>query len=332
MAGSGKAVYAALGANSVVTLAKVGGFLASGSPAMLSEAIHSFADVMNQSLLALGLRTSAGKRSEDYPYGMHRDRFVWALISAVGVLFLGCGVTVYHGVSSLFHPAETSGSLWMTLGVLGFAFVVEGATLLVAVKEVRGQAAGRPLLQFFREMDDPLAAAVLLEDAAAVTGVVFASIGIALSHVTGRPVFDSVASILIGLMLGVVAILLVRRNRQLLLGAAPAGGVTDRIEELLEADPAVEDVHDIRVVVLGSGAIKVAADVDFDARHLSKKMLGGMDLPAAWEKLDGPETLGQVLEEFGVRLVDSMADEVDRLEATVREVVPTATHVDLEAD
>lgn len=332
MASGSKAVYAALGANSVVTVAKMGGFFATGSPAMLSESIHSAADVMNQSLLVLGMKTSAGRPTPDFPYGLAKDRFIWAMISAVGVFFLGCGVTVYHGVSSLLHPHESAGSPVIALGVLLFALVVEGWSFLVAVREVQAQAAGRPLRQFLGEMDDPLAAAVLLEDGAAVTGVILAMIGIGVSHLTGSPVFDSLASILIGLMLGVVAILLVRRNRELLLGAAPAGDLTAKIEALLEADPIVENIADIKATVFGSGAVRVAAEVDFDSRLLAQRRVDAMDLDAAWETVDGPAEFGAALTNFGEDLLDSMGAEVDRLEADIRAAAPSVAHVDLETD
>jgi zinc transporter 9 len=330
--GSEKAVYAAIGGNALVMFAKLGAFLVGGSPAMLSEAIHSLADVGNQSLLALGIRKSSAPPQPGFPYGFHRDRYVWALISAVGIFFLGCGVTVYHGVSSLMHPHHEPGSAGLSLAVLAFSFVVEGGTLLFALKAVNALKGDIPLLKFLRETEDPMASAVLLEDGAAVFGVLVAALGIGLTELTGNPVFDSIGSIAIGLLLGAIAVALIRRNRALLLGERVREETVERIVTILKDQPEIEHLHDVKAIVLGSGALRLAADIDFDGRALARTLLKGKDLDGLRTSWETSAELQQWLEEFGEAVVEQLSVAVDRIETDLIDQIPELTHVALEAD
>ncbi len=332
--GSTKAVYVAIGANTVVMFAKFGAFLVTGSAAMLSEGIHSLADVGNQALLALGIKRSQKEPTETHPYGYTRERFIWALISAVGIFFLGCGVTVYHGVSSLLHPHEAfgTGELPWLIGVFIFAFVIEGGALLVAIKAIQKEAGDQPLMKYLRESSDPMAAAVLLEDSAAVLGVVIAAACVGLSVLTHNPVWDSVGSIIIGLMLGWIAIVLVNRNRELLLGEAPQPEIVDKVSALVGDQPEVDAVHDVKAVVLGSGRLRFKAEIDFDGRVLTEQKLAAMDLRATLDGFADEAALRAFLLEFGDTMVESVGDAVDRIESVISSAVPELAHVDLEAD
>ena len=331
--GSEKAVYAAIAGNSVVMLSKFGAFLVSGSPGMLGEAIHSLADVGNQSLLALGIRKSSLPAEDGFPYGFHRDRYIWALISAVGIFFLGCGVTVYHGINSLLHPhVVDEGNIGIVVGVLVFSLLVEGWTLHVAWKAVDAARGDIPMIRYLRTTSDPMASAVLLEDGAAVTGVLLAFCGVVLTHVTGEPRFDAAFTVLIGLLLGAIAIALIQRNRALLLGESPRVETVDRIVEILKDQPEVERLHEVKMVVLGSGALRLAADVDFDGRAIARTVLKDDDLDAIKTGWESPDQMQQWLEEFGEKIVEELGDAVDRIEAELVEKVPQLSHVDLEAD
>ncbi|MCO4773029.1 MAG: cation diffusion facilitator family transporter [Deltaproteobacteria bacterium] len=330
--GSEKAVYAAIAGNTAVMLAKFGAFFASGSPAMLSEGIHSLADVGNQALLALGIRKSNAPPQPGFPYGFHRDRYVWALISAVGIFFLGCGVTVYHGVSSLLHPHYEPGGAMIAFGVLLFSLIVEGWTLLVAFRHVNSVRGDVPLGKFLRETSDPMASAVLLEDGAAVLGVLMAAVGIGLTEITGNPVFDSLTSIFIGLLLGLIAIALIRRNRELLLGERVQDETVERMVTILKDQPEVDELHEVRAVVLGSGALRLAADIDFDGKAIARTLLKGKDLDDLRQSWDNPAELQQWLEEFGEAVIDQLSTTVDRIEEELIHEIPELTHVALEAD
>ena len=335
MAGnSEKAVYTALVANSLVTLCKLGAFLATGSAAMLSEAIHSFADVSNQSLLALGIKKSEAEPTPEFPYGFSRERFIWALISAVGLFFLGCGVTVYHGVSTLMHPPVDEGHMSPVIlgGVLLFAFLIEGWALHVALRAVNEQRGDTPLLQHLRESTDPMTSAVLLEDGVAVAGVVVAALCIGLSIQLDSHIPDALGSIVIGLMMGVMAVVLVRRNRELLLGEAPRAEMVAAISDLIAAQPEVEGVHDVKAVVLGGGQIHFKAEIDFDAREIARQEVSKLDLTDAVNRASDTDALSDLLTEFGAAVVESLGDTVDRIEAEASRAVPELAHMDLEAD
>ena len=334
--GSDKAVYAAIAGNSAVMVAKFGAFAVTGSATMLSEGIHSLADVGNQSLLALGIKKSEEPPSPEYPYGRRRERFVWALISAVGIFFLGCGVTVYHGIDSLLHPhfdvEQFRSQVWVLAGVLVFSLIVEGATLVVAFRAVNADRKGRGFLQWFGESSDPMAAAVLLEDGAAVTGVLIAAACVAATYVTGNPVFDALGSIVIGVMLGVIAVLLVQRNRELLIGEAPESDKVNKISDLIRQFPSVEALHDAKAVVLGSDAIRYKAEIDFDGRVLARNVAQRKNLIADVEQLNDALALQHYLELFGEQLIEELGNAVDRIEKAATEAVPEIAHMDLEAD
>ena len=126
-------VVAAIAGNSVILVAKSVGFFVTGSAAMLSEAIHTFADVLNQILLFVGIKRSEREADEHYPAGYGRERYVWALISAVGIFFLGCGVTLYHGVTGLMHPHAMESPEW-AIGVLSISFILESIVFYIAYK------------------------------------------------------------------------------------------------------------------------------------------------------------------------------------------------------
>lgn len=334
--GSAKAVYAAIGANSIITVTKLGAFFFTGSGAMLSEGIHSAADVMNQTLLALGIKKSQKEATEDLPYGYGRDAFVWALISAVGIFFLGCGFTLYHGVHSLLHPESVQlNDIQIAVGVLIFSFVLELWTLWVAYKAVKSSADELNLTfgEYLKEGPDPMAVAVLLEDAAAVTGVMLAGASIGLFIVTGNPIWDAIGSIIISILLGTIAIFLMVKNRKALLGQTVTSSMSDGVIAVLQSDDAVESVHDVKATIMGAASFRFKAEIDFDGRTIAKRWL---------EKQDVTEIYGQAtkdqaafenfIESLGEEICETLGDEIDRIEAKIQAAVPAAKHVDLESD
>lgn len=331
--GSKKAVYSAIIANSVVTVAKLVAFFITGSGAMLSEAIHSAADVANQSLLALGIKRSQKEPDEEHPYGYTRAQFTWALISAVGIFFLGCGVTLVHGIHSVQDPHLTEKPLAAYI-VLGIAFVVEGWSLLVAFKAVKQTAADAEmtLRQYIVGGPDPMGVAVLVEDAAAVFGVCLAAIGLALGQITQNGVWDGVASIAIAILLGLLAIFLIQKNRVYLLSKAVDSNTRDKVEQVLNDDDAVEKIEELKAVVTGAGSAELRAKIDFDGRVVARHALAEVDLDALHAELKTPDALRTYLEQFGETMATQMAKEIDRLEDQISEAVPSMTDIDLEAE
>ena len=329
MAGKGiGAVTIAMLANGLLTVVKFIAFLLSGSGAMLSEAIHSLADTGNQGLLFLGIRRSERPADAMFHYGYGKERFLFALLAAVGLFVLGCGVTVYHGIAALFHPPELEID-WLLFAVLGFSFVVEGYVLLKASKAVASMRGNMPFLQFVRTSSDPTLLAVLFEDAVACVGVVIAALGIWLSYLTGSPVFDAISSILIGILMGLVAIWLAWRNRQLILGPAIPKEVEQGIIDLILAQPSVTSVHDIKSRVVAAERFLLKAEIDYDAPYLARLHLDWVrsEIP----KLDDEASIKSFVEDFGERLLKSLADEIDRIEHEVGKTFPRLRHLDLES-
>jgi zinc transporter 9 len=330
MAAGGKgAVFMALIGNGILTVLKTIAFVMTGSGAMLSEAVHSGADTANQGLLYFGMRRSLKPADSRFHYGYGADRYVFALMSAMGIFILGCGVTVYHGVHSLFHPPDLIFS-WVAFAVLGAAVVVDGYVLLLAIKEINTGRGKKSFMAFVRTSTDPTLIAVLFEDFIATLGAIVAAIGIGLSLYTGNPVYDSATSILIGAMLGLMAIWLGWRNRELILGPAIPEELQEGVLEYLQAQPAVDSVRSFRTRIVAADSFRIAAEIDYDGAHLGRphaKWLSerarGATEDSEWESIAG---------EFGERMMTGLGDEVDRVEAELRTKFPELHHIDMEAD
>lgn len=326
---SKRAVLVALLGNGMLTLVKFGAFIISGSGAMFSEAIHSLADTVNQGLLFVGIRQSERPADALFPYGYGADRYLYSLLSAVGIFVLGCGVTVYHGIHDLIHPPALSLS-WIPLAVLGLSLVVEGSVLIAAARVIWANKGDQSLLAYLRSTSDPTAAAVLLEDAVACGGVLVAVTGIGLAQLTGNPVFDAIGAIVIGLMLGAVAIWLGVRNRSLLLGPAIPRSLQTEVEQFLREQPAVQRVRRVRTRIVGADRFRFQAELDFDGRALGARMVDM--LHERHGELADQHARERFAEEFGERLLDELGVEVDRIEAELGEKFPRLKYVDLEAD
>ena len=322
-----RAVLAAVLGNGFVTLIKLGAFLLSGSGAMLSEAIHSFADTSNQVLLLVGLKRAAKEGDEDFQYGYGGERFVFGILSAAGIFFLGCGVTIYHGIEGILHPRSPELDA-LTFAALGIAFVIEGGVLVVALKALNEQRRGLGWGAFLRDKADPATVGVVLEDSAAVLGVIFAAGGILVTYLTGNSLGDAVATILIGILLGLVALFLVRSNRALLLGKAVPDGVEERFVAILRGSASVRDVHDVKTRQLTPEAYTLKAEVRFDPKPIATRL--DPVLPR-----DGAALVGEERERTLHALADAaavaVAAEIDLLEEAIRAEIPEARHIDLEA-
>jgi zinc transporter 9 len=330
MAGTSKgAVATAIVGNGMLMVIKFAAFAMSGSGAMFSEAIHSLADTSNQALLFLGIRRSERPADALFHYGYGADRYLYSLLSAVGIFVLGCGVTVYHGIHDLLDPPVLE-TTWVPFAILGVSLLVEGYVLVAAARVIWPDKGERSLLAYLRTTTDPTIAAVLLEDSVACVGVVVAAIGIGLAEVTGNPMFDALGAIAIGLMLGGVAVWLGIRNRTLLLGPAIPSSTHAEIEAFLRNHPAVQRVRQVRSRIVGADNFRVQAQLDFDGRYLGRKMT--KIVHERHETLGEPAGRERFAEDFGEQLLDELAHEVDRMEAELLEKFPRLKYVDLEAD
>lgn len=333
MTTSTRAVGVALTVDVAIGAAKVVAFLLTGSTAVMAEALHSLADITNQSLLAVGIVSSRRKPDADYPYGFGRSRYIWALLSATGVLFVGAGVSVVRGAQQVWAPEPLEHITWGLIVLLA-SLLAEGVSLAVGLSAVResARASEQSVWQYIRTGPDPMAVAVVLEDASAVIGAVLALASLGLAQLTGNATWDGVGSVCIGVLLGVSAVFLINRNRRLLLGPAPPSESVAKMVAILESDPVVARIHDVKVSQIGADAVRFKAEVTFDGRELARRFLAPRDLQRTWSTLDGPRALERLLVEFGGQVTDAIGDEIDRLEKKLTEAAPEARHVDLEPD
>jgi len=259
---SKKVIYAALLGNVLVALTKFAAAGLTGSSAMVSEAIHSLVDTGNEILLLYGLRRAARPPDELHPLGHGRELYFWSFIVTLLIFALGAGVSVYEGISHVIAPVPISNSI-VNYVVLGLAFVFEGISWGVAIKEFRSAKGKRGYFEAVRQSKDPTMFMVLFEDTAALIGLMIALAGIATSEALDRSVLDGAASIGIGVLLGVVAMFLAREAKGLLIGEPAALEVVSSICAIARAHPGVERSNGLFTVHLGPDQIVAAISVDF---------------------------------------------------------------------
>ncbi|MGW4214290.1 cation diffusion facilitator family transporter [Lentzea sp. NPDC004789] len=263
--GSSFTVLLALLANAGVAVLKLVAGLLSGSGALLSEAAHSVGDTSTQILLLTAVKRSERPADAKHPFGYGKERYFWSLLAAFGVLISGAVFSLYEGVHTIIDPHEQSTYVWVNYVVLGVAFLMEGTSLLQATRQVRREAAEHQL-SLVGELaggDDPTPRAVFTEDLAAVIGIVLAAAGVGLHQLTGSAVWDGVASILIGVLLAVVAVLLGKACKGLLIGRQADQRLVRAVWEHVERQPEVDDLVDVQTMLTGTDKVLVCARVDF---------------------------------------------------------------------
>lgn len=328
-----RAVMLALAGNGFLTLIKFLAYFVSGSGAMLAEAVHSTADLGNQALLLVGMKKSERGPSEEFHFGYGKDRFLFALISAAGIFFVGCGVTVTHGVHTLLSGARHEAVGWLVPAVLVISFLVDGAVLLSAIKALNAQRRGRSWITFLRTTEDTTTLAVLFEDGAASFGVILAALGITASELLGWHWADPVAAILIGILLGAIALFLGMQNRRYLLDRAVSADVQARILAAIRTSgSSVRNVFEVKTRVIGAEMFTFNADIEFDGTVISERVLARTDVKAAFDSLKTPEDLDRLLDAHAKVVVDELGNEVDRIEEAVRSQVPGARFIRIEVD
>ena len=234
--GGAKAVVAALGANLGIAVIKFVAFAITGSSSMLAEGVHSVVDSGNQVLLLVGGRRAQRRATPEHPFGYGRDRYVYGFLVALLLFAAGGLFAVYEGVEKIRHPHHLD-SPAVAVVVLVIAVCLEGFSLRTAVHESRGHKGAESWAQFVRHAKSPELPVVLLEDVAALTGLVLALLGVGLASLTGDPVWDGIGTCAIGALLITVAVVLVVETKSLLLGESAAPGQVAAIEAAL-AGPA----------------------------------------------------------------------------------------------
>ncbi|XP_072857293.2 proton-coupled zinc antiporter SLC30A9, mitochondrial isoform X2 [Pogona vitticeps] len=296
--GPGKVVMVAVCINGLNFFFKLLAWIYTGSASMFSEAIHSLADTCNQILLAVGISQSVRTPDPSHPYGFTNMRYIASLISGVGIFMMGAGLSWYHGIVGLLNPQPIESLIWAYC-ILAGSVVSEGATLLVAINEIRKSARAKGM-SFYQY---------------------------------GNPHYDSLGSLGVGTLLGIVSAFLIYTNTEALLGRSIQADQLQRLTELLESDPAVRAIHDVKATDMGMSKVRFKAEVDFDGRIVTRSYLEKQDIEQLLQEIQQVKTLEE-LEVFmlkhGENIIDTLGAEVDRLEKELKKRNPEVRHVDLE--
>jgi cation diffusion facilitator family transporter len=259
---SKKVIYAALLGNSLIALTKFIAAAVTGSSAMLSEGIHSAVDTGNQILLLYGLRQAKKPADALFPFGYGKEVYFWSFVVAILIFAVGAGVSVYEGIHRLGHPRSME-NFKVSYIVLGLAVLFEGATWLIALRAFSKTKGRRSYIEAVHREKNPPVFVVLFEDSAALLGLLIAFAGIFLGQLTGNSLYDGLASILIGLILGIAAIWLAYETKGLLVGESAQPEVVRDIRRMAGGYPEIEHVNEILTLHMGPEFILVNLSVDF---------------------------------------------------------------------
>lgn len=294
--GGARAILAALAANAGIAVVKFGGFVITGSASMLAESVHSVADTANEGLLLLGRKASGRGATERHQFGYGRNRYFYSFVVALLLFTLGAVFAVYEGVHKIAAPEPLTSPLVAVI-ILLLAVCMETYSFHTAIQEsqkIRGELGW---WQFVRQSTNPELPVVLLEDAGALAGLLLALAGVGLTLITGDPVWDGIATVGIGLLLGLIAVILIVEMKSLLIGEGAGPQLKQQIVERL-TDGRVHSVIHIRTEYLAPDQLLIAAKIGLEP------------------------SLG----------VPEVATEIDAAEARVRAAVPAAHLIYLEPD
>ena len=298
MSGSSKiAIYGAIAANSAIAVSKFVAAFFTGSSAMLSEGIHSLVDTGNGILLLVGIRLSKKPPDQAHPFGYGNEIFFWSFIVAILIFALGGGIALYEGVRHILHPRQLANVQWNYL-VLIMAMIFEGAALRVALKEFETTRRNRPFFQALRESKESTTIAVVVEDSAALIGLLIALLSVLLGQLTGWVYFDGIGSVLIGLLLVGVAFFFAVECKALLIGEGLGTANIEKIQLILEEEPRIARHHRPLSLYFGPNEVLVNLDVHF---------------------VDGLSS-------------DEIEETVDRVETRIKEAVPKVNRIYIEAE
>ena len=277
--GSKKVVIAALLGNGAIAVTKFFAAAYTGSSAMLSEAVHSVVDTGNQALILYGLKRAAKPADETHPFGYGMELYFWSFVVAILIFGVGAGVSIFEGFAKMREPHPVA-SVHINYIVLGAAMLFEGGAWWVALQEFRKRKGELGYFAALRRSKDPSVFTVLFEDSAAMLGLMVAMAGIAAAEYLHMPVLDGVASVIIGVILAVVAVLLAYECKGLLVGEAARRPVVQGIRDIAEAKAGVSAVNELLTMHLGPADILVNLSLDFEDG------LPSQDLEAAISELE----------------------------------------------
>jgi cation diffusion facilitator family transporter len=249
MASSKIAIYSALTANLLIAITKFIAAAITKSSAMMSEGIHSVVDTSNEFLLLLGIRKSKKKADAKRPFGYGKELYFWSFIVSILIFGVGAGISFYEGITHLQHPELIRDPLWNYI-VLSIAFVFDGISFIIALKNFNRHRGSQPFWRAVRKSKDPTSFVVLFEDAADVVGLTVAFLGVYFGHLYKNPYFDGIASMVIGVILTAVSLLLAKESRSLLMGEPAAPETIDEVLKIARSNPAVNEIEEHLSIVL----------------------------------------------------------------------------------
>lgn len=298
MSGSSKiAIYGAIAANSAIAVCKFIAAFFTGSSAMMSEGIHSLVDTGNGILLLVGIRLAKNPPDLSHPFGYGNEIFFWSFVVAILIFSLGGGIAMYEGIIHILHPRELENVQWNYV-VLILAMIFEGSALRVALKEFEVTRRGRPFFRALKESKESTTIAVVVEDSAALIGLIIALLSVALGQLTGWVYFDGIGSVLIGVLLVSVAYFFAVECKALLVGEGLGAHNIDKIQAILAAESNIATHNRPLTLYFGPNEVLVNLDVQF---------------------IDGLSS-------------DQIEETVDRVEARIKAAVPKVNRIYIEAE
>ena len=293
--GSTRAIMAALLANAGIAVSKFVGFLITGSSSMLAESLHSVADTSNQALLLFGQRQARREATSLHQFGYGRSRFFYSFVVALVLFSLGAIFAIYEGIHKINHPEPLRSPL-VAIGILMVAIGLEGYSFRTAMVESKPLKGNGTWWQFIRRSRNPELPVVLLEDTGALLGLLFALLGVGLTMLTGNPVWDGVGTLLIGLLLGVIAVILMVEMHSLLIGEAATPEQSQAIQSALEQTELVDRVIHLRTQYLGPEELLVAAKIALSPTTELSAVAAAIDAAEAAVRTAVPATVVIYLE------------------------------------
>ena len=270
---STKVIYAAFIGNALIAVSKFTAAGVTGSSAMLSEGVHSVVDCGNQLLLLFGLRRAAREPDAHHPFGYGMELYFWTFVVAILIFALGSGISIYEGIHKVRHPTEIRSPEW-NYAVLILSMIFEGVAWTIAYREFNKSRGSANFIKAVRESKDPTIFTVLFEDTAAMLGLVIAFAGVAGSQYFNMPVLDGAASIGIGIVLAIVAVLLAIESKGLLIGEGADPEVVEAIKSMVLDDKRILRINEVLTMHLGPKDILLNASLDFadglDAQYVEQ--------------------------------------------------------------
>lgn len=265
---SNKVILRAFIANVGIAVAKFAAAAMTGSSSMMTEGIHSVVDSVNEVLLHHGQKKSKKKPDDTHPMGYGRELYFWSFVVAILVFSLGSGLGIYEGIQHIITP-EKAKDQGVAYTVLGISALLEGWSFHTSIKSFNKERGDQGFTEAFEASRDTPTLTVMLEDGAALIGLFFAAMGVALSHWTGNPIWDGVGSVLIGLLLGAVAIILLSKSKSLLIGEGAEPELVKALKELAAEQDGVEKVYEVLTLHQAPEQVVAVISADFDDRIMA---------------------------------------------------------------